>query len=203
MAIELPRFEDTFCQFINLCSRIAEEPPGGLPATDLDLTSSYNATTGKALIRLLWDRDEKHFHIDVALRSAFGKKPPKTDTRLPQLRKVFDLFRGATVNTVVQGSYVIPITSLPPTGGLIFTGNTAIKLKVSKSEIELTGASLTFRNAEVNHIRWDLGKDTVFLEVFARRTGSVNDIYMRDALHSLNASVDRYILGKKGDDKTA
>lgn len=203
MAIELPPFEETFCQFLSLCSRVSGDSIARLPQEDLDLTTAYNTSVGRALVRLIWGREDRHLHLDLALRSAFVNKPPTPDTRLPPFRKAFAEFLDTPVETNALGSYALPRSSLPPAGGLIFTGNTAIKLKVNKSEVELTGASLRFRNADVDYIRWDLLKDQVLLEVFARRGNKITDTFLRDSLAALDAAVDRHILGKKADDKTS
>jgi hypothetical protein len=203
MAIELPQFEDTFCQMISVCSRISPEFSGPLPLEDVDITASYGATPGRALAHLLWDREHgRHLHLDFALRSAFGKAVPKTDTRLPEFRKRLAAFLGAPAQVHLHGYYLIPLSSLPPTGGLIFAGQSGIKLRVGKSEIELTGASLTFRNADINRIRWDFWRDQVILDIYADRTIPINDAYLSEALHLLDSSISNYVLGKKPDDKT-
>lgn len=198
MTILLPTFEDSFCEMLGVCSSIVEAPKP-LPDQSVDITASYSKPE-KALVHLAWEPKSSHFHVDAALRTAFGKNPPKQDERLPVFRKLLASFEGASVKAILTGYFRIPLSSLPPAGGLIFTGNSAVRLRSGKSEIELTGANLSFRNADVSRIRWDIIKDVVVLEVQARRDLRVGPDYLVDALRVLEAATATYILGKKADD---
>lgn len=203
MAIELPQFEGTFCQMVSVCSRISSEFSGQLPQEDIEITAAYSASQGRALARLLWNREHgRHLHLDFALRSAFGKTAPKATGRLGDYREKLSAFNGAPAQVYLHGYYTIPLSSLPPSGGLIFTGQSGIKLKVGKSEIELTGASLTFRNADIDKLRWDFWNDLVVLDVYADRPMTISDDYLRDSLRLLDRSISNYVLGRKPDDKT-
>jgi hypothetical protein len=204
MAIALPQFEDSFCLMCGICSHFetASSSAVPLPEEDLDLTASYNSSLGKAMLHLVWERESKHLHLDAALRSAFGKRPPKVTTRLPAFQKALAQFEGITVRARLHGYFIVPLASLPPTGGLIFAGNSAIRLQSGKSEIEFTGATIRFHKAKIDRIKWDLvGEDNVALEVHANRDLRVSDSLLTDAFETVNGAASRYILGKKTDDK--
>lgn len=185
---------------LRVCSQVSKEFPVPSLPKDLDITASYGTGAGRALARLIWDEGSRHLHSDFALRSAFAKDSiPKPDTSLPVYRKTLAAFRGAAVKAFVQGYFIIPLSSLPPTGGLIFAGSSGIKLRMKKTEIEVTGASLTFRNAAIGHIRWALKEDFVILDVSADRDLTINDHSLTDAFESMDTSISSYVLGKKAD----
>lgn len=200
MAIDLPRLDDTFCRMLRLCSRIPQEFSTASLAKELDVTASYGVGPGRALARLTWDEVSSHLHTDFALKSAFAKDSvPKTNVRLSEYRKTLEVFRGAQVKAFVQGYFIVPLSSLPPTGGLIFAGSSGIKLRMKKTEIEVTGASLTFRNATIDQIRWGLIDDYVSLEGYADRTITIDDRYLTESFEIMDAAISSYVLGKKSD----
>jgi len=205
MAINLPAFEDTLCQMVGVCSEIeGAESASPLPSEDIEMVSSYRAHSGKAMIRLIWNPSIGHFHVDAALHSWFVGKPPKADTTISKFRKALARFEGRVAAAYPHSYFVIPLGALPTTGGLIFVGNSGIKLSTEKAEIELTGATLTLRRSSINKIRWELDadKEEVLLRVDAkRRNFSIDDSYLTGALKNFDSAVATFILGKRTDDK--
>lgn len=204
MPIEFPQFADPFGEFFTVCSRLKEGDHGpGLPEEPLDLAAGYKTSRGKAFVRMLWSPGKSnHLHVDAALSSAFRLGgPPKTTARLTELRKRLASFKGRAVIAQIIGFYRIPLVSLPPAGGLIFTGSNAIRLQANKSEIELTGAQLTFREADISTLRWELVKDVAMLEMIARRELTISDRYLIDAVTILESALSRNVLGTALDGK--
>jgi hypothetical protein len=204
MAMTLPSFEDApLCQMVGICSGVKDSGPQ-LPTDDLDIVSTYNAHSGKALARLVWNPDSGHLHIDIALRSWFRKNPPKPDTPLKRFRQTLAHFNGLAVTGYYHGAFIIPVKSLPVTGGLVFVGNSGVSLTTGGTEIELTGATLTFRKSTINKIRWDLVEDKeVFLSIDARRRDLIIDgDYIATGLKTIDSAVAAYIFGKRADGKS-
>lgn len=205
MAILLPSFEDApLCHMVGICSRVKEaEAKPHLPADEIDIVSTYNAHSGKALARLVWNPNSGHLHIDIALRAWF-KNPPKSNTPLKKFRQILARFDGLAATGYQHGIFVIPVRSLPVAGGLVFVGNSGVKLNTGTTEIELTGATLTFRKALINKIQWDLVDDSeVFLAIDTKRRDlTIDNNFLADALRFLDTAVATYILGKKRDGKS-
>lgn len=200
MAITLPRFEDSFCKILSVCCRVTGDH-AGLPPDSCDLAAAYKAAGEPALLHLIWEpNDHRHFHIDAALRHAFGDKPPKAHSRLGDVRKMLTTFEGVTVKAAIYAYFLVPLTSLPSTGGLIFTGSSAVRLRVKHSEVELTGAQLTFRHADIDRLRWDLVKDAVILDLYASREWTVGPSLLVDAMGIMESAVASYILGRTSDE---
>lgn len=202
MAIAFPTFEDTFCQMVGICSHIKEATATpSLPSDDIDIVSTYRAHSGNALTRLVWNPASKHFHVDVALRAWFVKDPPRADTPIAKFRKTLAHFEGLTVAAYPHSYFIIPLSTLPLTGGLIFVGNSGIRLSTGRTEIELTGATLTFRRSGIHKIQWDLIEDReVLLNVDSKRQAlTIGEDYLTEVLKVFNSAVSTYILGKKAD----
>jgi hypothetical protein len=201
MAIALPSFDNTSCQMVGMCSFIKESPSSSLPSENIELFSSYKSHSGKdarAFARLVWDPEIKHLHVDVALRAWFGKTPPRADANIATLRETLGQFEGATVAAHQHGTFVIPLSALPSTGGLIFVGNDGMRLSTGKTEIDLTGATLTFRRSHIRKIRWELVEDKgVSLVIDAeRRSLPVSKTCLTDTLKVLESAVATYITRK-------
>jgi len=202
MAIELPQL-DSFCEMLTVCSRLEGDVPETLPQEAYEVTASYSAKNGKALVHLVWDYEKRrHLHVDVALRAVFGAKAPKTTGKISEIRKLLVRFDGAKIKATIIGFFRIPLTSLPPTGGLIFAGSNAIRLKVNKTAIEMTGAQLTFQEADISNLRWEQLGDYIYLDMVAHRDLAVSADYLNDSLAILETALSVYILGKTSDEKT-
>ena len=199
MAITLPALEDSFCQAIGVCSHIREnEPIGQLPSDDLEIIASYRPSSGRMLTHLVWNPGSRHLHVDVAHPSAFGEDPPETNERISTFRKILARFEGMRATASPHGSFMIPLTSLPPAGGLIFIRKNRLN---TGAEIELTSATLTFRRAKIRRMRWSLlVDDKVWLDVAAARVElAVDENYLTNALETCNSAVASYVLRKKTD----
>jgi len=202
MAIILPTFEDTFCRMVGVCfSKVPEGVPAlVLPLDAIEMVSTYDAHNGPALARLIWNPEARHFHVDVALRAAFGNNPPAAKTSIEDFLGKLELFKDLAAPAFPHGRFSVPLVSLPAAGGLIFVGNSAIRVDIGNAEVELTGATLTFRRSYIRKIRWTIIKDDVRLDVDAkRRMTTVNDGYLLEALRSLNDAVATYVLGRNAD----
>lgn len=204
MPISLPTFEDTMCQEVGVCSHLKDDAPTLiLPSDNIDFVSSYKAKAGKAFVHLVWNPKTKHCHVDVALHTAFAKSQPIVNTPITTLRKALAKFEGLTGSALTHGSFTIPLLRLPAVGGLIFVGNSAIKLSTGTADIELTGATLTFRRSEIRRIRWNLLKDKVWLDVTARKAEfPITGTYLSETLRTFESAVATYILGKNIDGKS-
>jgi hypothetical protein len=206
MRIELPQFDEPFCEFLSVCSRLERTslPESGLPEEPFEVLASYRTPAGKRYVRLTWSHGPSyhHLHVDIGLQSAFGEKAPQTTIRLTELRKRMAPFEGSKVLARLIGFYRIPLAHLPSSGGVIFTGSNAIRLRAKRTEIELTGAQLTFREADISNLRWELVKDTVLLDMEARRELTISAHYLVDAKAVLDAALSRYVLGTTLDEKS-
>jgi hypothetical protein len=204
MAIVLPTFEDTFCQLMGLCSFVADTEVNRLPSDDIEIVTRYRAHSGTAFARLVWEPDIRHFHVDAALPAAFGKKPPVVTTPNAKFREALARFEGLTVKANPHGTFIIPLNGLPVSGGLVFVGASGIRLNTGKTEIDLTGATLTFRRSNIRRIRWNLVKDKVRLDVDAARLDlPITASYLTEALEMLDSAVATYILGTKAYGKSS
>lgn len=203
MTIAFPSFDATFCQMVGICSFIGEAAhSSSLPSDDIEIFSSYRTHSGKdgkAFARLVWNPEIKHSHVDVALRAWFGKTPPRAKTNITTFRKTLAQFEGLTVSAHHHGAFVIPLTALPSNGGLIFVGNSGIRLSTGKTEIDLTGATLTFRRSHIRKIRWELIEDKgVSLNIDTKRRDlRVTETYLTEALKLLESAVAAYITRKE------
>jgi hypothetical protein len=198
MAIILPTFEHTLCQMVGICSRITETASKRLPAEDIEMESRYRAAAGTAFARLIWEPAARHLHVDVALRASFGKHPPSAKTPIATLRETLAQFEGLSAKADPHATFLIPLSGLPVTGGLVFVGNNRIKLSAGQTEIELTGATLTFRRSDIRRIRWNLLTEGVRLRVDATQLNLViAESYLTAALKGFDSAIATYILGKK------
>jgi hypothetical protein len=203
MAIELPSFEDTHCEMLVVCSRVVLPPSVSLPAEEIAAISRYKIPSGSAFIKIFLDHGETtdHLHIEIARRSIFGKTPPTPNLPAKGLKRLLRQFQGLRVKAKIRAYCAVPLTSLSPISGIIFAGSNAVKLRANKTEIELTGAQLTFREAEIDRLRWELVKDEVLIELDVVRDDIIDTNYLAGALEVTRKALATYVLGKKSDDK--
>lgn len=202
MALKFPKFEDTFCVILTVCSSPVEgQDPTAFLTERVNATAAFRAKSQKAFTRLLLLPDETpHLHIDVAVASAFAA-PPETNETLTALRKKIEGLRGTKVKALVRGQCIVPLTSLPAVGGIIFAGGGGITIRQGKSQVELTGAQLDFHNAEIDRMRWELtSTGSVFLDIEATREVAINDDILADSMALVNRAIESYVLGRKSDE---
>lgn len=198
MAIALPAFENPLCQTVGVCAQLKDsEVLRRLPSDDIEMIARYGPSSARMLAHLVWNPRSKHLHTDIALPSAFGKDVPRTNERVSTFRKMLAQFEGLSATASAHGSFVIPLASLPPAGGLIFI---AKNRSSSGAEIELTSATLTFRRADIRRIRWSLVGEKVWLDITAAKTDFPIDAgYLAKAISICSSATDSYILRKKTD----
>jgi hypothetical protein len=201
MPIDLPQLR-SFSEMLTVCSRIDDDAAiAALPSDDYDITAGYTTPAGRALVRLVWNREKnRHLHIDVALRAAFdARAAPKTTGKIGVIRKLLACFDGVKVKATIAAAFRIPLSSLPPAGGLIFAGSSAIHLKVNKAAIEMTGAQFSLHNADISKLRWELIGDYIYVDLVSRRDVVVNREYLTNALTLSESALSVYVLGKVAD----
>lgn len=83
--------------------------------------------------------------------------------------------------------------------GLVFLGDNAVRTTIGGTPIEVTGATLTFRDDFVRRCEWELsGGDMVVIDLFAKAKTIVSAEYLGELFDRCEDAFQTYILG--GDD---
>jgi hypothetical protein len=197
----LPDFLSSDCFYFEACGRLRGEKAREWKRP-LSKIARVRLPRGNAYLRLLRGGDPPgHFHIDLAIVRYFpNSRPEINSTRGEIIQEVSRQF-GQTLDVLVFGQYVTLVNDIPPGSGVVFAGSGAVVSVINNATVEVGGAHLVFRNEEfVRTIDWEIfKKDTVFVDIVARRELEVSPSYLVDLFRRLENAHATYILGRTGD----
>ena len=164
------------------------------------IIASYKVGNSTAYIRvLLGGSSQKHVHIDVYKKEAFGKLPPKATHKRKDVEKILDQYMGEKISTRSYGRFRVPVAELPE-GGLI--RSTFIGVKQGDLSIKVSGASLVVKGAPIRKLEWQFAEKDMSLMVVidARLEVEIRKDYLIDQLRLLDSGFRLFVLGERADD---
>lgn len=198
MKIVLPTFDDTFCDFLSVCSMIKTDDKhlSELLSKAREMLAFYKATPGPALMRVCTggESEKNHLHIDCVLNSYFpnGLVPKKKHKK----SELFDLLQSvsnASYEGGIVGSFLVPIDKLPE-GSL--TKEIGKERQMDDTTLWITGATLRRKGAPFDNIRWSILENSREVRFFITimQEGTIADNYLSDALSKINKVFRTFIL---------
>jgi len=205
MPIKFPDFREIRCVAVGACGALDTDEQEVLAAIeklkDEVLIASYRNGNATAYIRvLLGGKTQKHVHIDVYKREAFGNVIPKATHKRKDIEKILDQFMGKKIVTRSFGRFMLPVAELPEAG---LIRSTFFETKQGELSITVSAANLSIKGAPIRNLEWQFVAKgaSVRIDIDAKVEKEIGDNYLTDQLQLLNFGFRLFVLGK-GEDGT-
>lgn len=134
----------------------------------------------------VWGKKADRLHIDYVRSSEFKKwKIDVEGVSMESMQNDLGKLTGQRISGTFMGRYVVPISSIPPSGIIAFL---SFETKSGKMSMSMTGAELAISGAPVDSLSWKLDRTKKHVTVDLR--GKINREINSDYLTDLRATLD-------------
>lgn len=204
MAIELPKFENTYCVMLTACGQLKgqELKTKAVCEKKKPRVARYISATGTAFVRCrLVNKGGLYLHVDCAQGKIFPTKPKATHKKMEVL-EIIEAVRGLEIESGIIARFEVPITELPETG-LVRALST--EHRISNMSVNLKGAAVSLTGMPIKNIYWDIHEENnrqmVYVRMEAERVARVDDKYLTGSWNWIDEQFLLFVLGRRKDGK--
>lgn len=203
MAIELPKFENTYGLSLSACGKVKSLEHGGEQINEKETRVAwYQAPSGRVFIRAWIIRKKAtYLHVDCALRKNFPKgKIPKVTHKKRDVLEIIESVQDKGIDLNINAFFDVPLLDLPENG---LIRSLSGEQKSVDMCLKLTGAELSISGAPLTRIRWNIReegkKSLVHVQMRGGRATRVCSTYLSESWDWINEQFIAFMLGKRKD----
>lgn len=162
MNLSFPSFSQDECRFFTACGTLQAARGRALPKSKKFFVAEIPNGKSKRWMRVIYSKDSKHLHLDIATETYFEKRKPNpssSDSRAAF--RFLDGLEGYKVNVVVRGTFVTQLQS-------ISEASLIRKTMVDASDgggvsVQMSGARLSFKGLPLESLDWRKENESTIL----------------------------------------
>lgn len=199
MAIRFPRLGLSACKNLTFCADIKSAEKGFLHElrTKRYMVATFQIASHVMYVRAMTSGGAaKHLHVDYASADFFNNgKTPKVTHKKADVEKLLMMAIGATVDALVQGTFIVGINRLPVQG---LIAQLSSKQGGPELAIRMTAGTFEISGAPIAQIRWAIREKQkqMWVEIAANRSLRITDTVLPEQANWLNTQLERFVLGK-------
>lgn len=203
MAIELPKFENTYGLFLSACGKLKDAETGAKEKDEGPAkVARYLGAEGGAIIRA-WVTGKKgtYLHVDCALKRYFQKgRVPKVTGKKEEVLKIIESVRGKEIELNINAGFDVPVKDIPENGMIRSLSEEQKSIDMC---LKLTGAELSISGAPINRIHWSIqdkgGKAVARIHIRGEMATIVEGTYLLECWEWINKLFLVFVMGGKID----
>ncbi len=194
MAIRIPNLQDRNCKLLIVC--------GDLKTKDKETLNwlkrqphFFMARRGSGYVGTFFHgRGEGGFHVEVVSKEFAIGRPEKPRHKMADIQEVFAHLENHEIDAEIQGYFTLPTTGLPP-----LIRASMVATQADDVSIQAVGGAFLVRGAPVYRIQWSLSSETdqVIISLEAKKTTTINEQYLEEALDLVESAFLALIQGEK------
>ncbi len=204
MAIELPKFENTYGVMLTACGQLKGQASKikALCERKKPRVARYRSATGTAFVRSrLVTKGGLYLHVDCVQGKVILTKPKVTHKKTEVL-EIIEAVRGLEIEADIIARFEVPIAKLPETG-LVRALST--ERRISDMSVKLKGAAVSITGTPIKNIEWGIHekkkKQVVHERMQAERVVKVDDKYLSESWNWIDEQFLLFVLGRRKDGK--
>jgi hypothetical protein len=158
------------------------------------LIGGYTRGKHKHYFRLLTGGKAKHFHLEVALASYFGKTgQPSMNSNPSEVQALAANVMGERIDLTVRAEFLLPFASLAESGPIrVLSAET----QVGGSSIQLSAGVLTLKGSRIDEISWrKVGEEDVAVTLDVNLESTISKKYLITAQEMMDRFFTVLVLG--------
>jgi len=206
MAIELPKFENTYGVMLTACGQLKGQASKikALCERKKPRVARYISAAGTAFVRsrlAIVNKGGIYLHVDCVQGKVFSTKPKVTHKKTEVL-EIIEAVRGLEIEAGIIARFEVPIAKLPETG-LVRALST--ERRISDMSVKLKGAAVSITGTPIKNIDWGIHekkkKQIVHVRMRAERVVKVDDKYLSESWNWIDEQFLLFVLGRRKDGK--